>query len=126
MEKISIKKSDLLVGAFLAVLFIILSFQSFSVFESLGRVIYSIQMRLDSPRNPGANVVAIVNIDDKSIKQLGPWPWPRQLIAEMIPILKNNGAKLIAFDFLFSERERNLGLQEIRELQKSIQERLPS
>ncbi|HEX9910186.1 MAG TPA: serine/threonine-protein kinase [Desulfatiglandales bacterium] len=123
MEKTPLKKIDLVVGAFLAFLFILLSFQSFAVFESLGRVIYSIQMRLDAPRNPGANIVAIVNIDDKSIKQLGPWPWPRQLIAEMIPILKNNGAKLIALDLLFSEKERNLGLQEIRELQKAIQER---
>jgi len=124
MEKPLIKKIDLLVGVFLAVLFILLSFQSVSVFESLGRLIYSVQMRLDFPRNPGANVVAIVNIDDKSIKQLGPWPWPRQIIAEMIPILKNNGAKLIALDLLFSEKERNLGLQEIRDLQKTIQERL--
>jgi CHASE2 domain-containing sensor protein/tRNA A-37 threonylcarbamoyl transferase component Bud32 len=123
MEKIPLKKIDLVVGFFIAILFIILSFQSFSVFESLGRVIYSVQMRLDVPRNPGANVVAIVNIDEKSIKQLGPWPWPRQLIAEMIPILKNNGAKLIALDLPFSERERNLGLQEIRELQKAVQER---
>jgi serine/threonine-protein kinase len=123
MEKTAIKKFDILVGAFLAILFILISFQSFSVFESLGRVIYSVQMRLDSPRNLGANIVAIVNIDDKSIKQLGPWPWPRQLIAEMIPILKNNGAKLIALDLLFSEKERNLGLQEIRELQKAIQDR---
>ncbi|MCX5879207.1 MAG: CHASE2 domain-containing protein [Deltaproteobacteria bacterium] len=123
MEKTPLKKIDLLVGAFLAFLFILLSFQSFSVFESLGRVVYSVQMRLDSPRNPGANVVAIVNIDDKSIKQLGPWPWPRQLIAEMINILKNNGAKLIALELLFSEKERNLGLQEIRELQKAIEER---
>jgi len=123
MEKTPLKKIDLIVGAFLAFLFILISFQSFSVFESLGRVVYSIQMRMDSPRSPGANVVAIVNIDDKSIKQLGPWPWPRQLIAEMIPILKNNGAKLIALDLLFSEKERNLGLQEIRELQRAIEER---
>jgi len=123
MEKSPLKKTDLIVGAFLAFLFILLSFQSFSVFEGLGRVIYSAQMRLDFPRNPGANVVAIVNIDDKSIKQLGPWPWPRQLIAEMIPILKSNGAKLIALDLLFSEKERNQGLEEVRELQKAIQER---
>ena len=123
MEKFPLKKVDFIVGAFVAILFILISFQSFSVFESLGRVIYSVQMRLDSPRNPGANVVAIVNIDEKSIKQLGPWPWPRQLIAEMISILKNNGAKLIGLDLPFSEKERNLGLQEIRELQKALQER---
>ncbi|MGE5839767.1 MAG: protein kinase domain-containing protein [Deltaproteobacteria bacterium] len=124
MEKLPLKKIDLLIGAFVGILFILLSFQSFSMFESMSRVIYSVQMRLDSPRNPGANIVAIVNIDEKSIKQLGPWPWPRQIIAEMIPILKNNGAKLIALDLLFSEKERNLGLQEIRALQKNIQEQL--
>ena len=122
MKKILLKKFDLLVGVFLAFLFVLLSFQSFSMFESLGRVVYSIQMRLGFPRNLGTNVLAIVNIDDKSIKQLGPWPWPRHLIAEMIPILKNNGAKLIALDFVFSEKERNQGLQEIKELQKAIQE----
>jgi len=59
-----------------------------------------------------------VNIDEKSIKQLGPWPWPRQLIAEMISILKNNGAKLIGLDLPFSEKERNLGLQEIRSFRR--------
>ena len=123
MDKTPLKKIDFLVGAFLAFLFILFSFQSFSIFEGLGRMIYSIQMRLDFPRNPGTNVVAIVNIDDKSIKQLGPWPWPRQLFAEMISILKNNGARLIALDFLLSEKERNQGLQEIRELQKAIQDR---
>jgi len=32
-------------------------------------------------------------------------------------------AKLIALDLPFSEKERNLGLQEIRELQKALQER---
>ncbi len=123
MEKIFLKKLDLLVGAFLAFLFILLSFQLFPIFESLGRVVYSVQMRLGFSRDLGGNVVAIVNIDDKSIKQLGPWPWPRHLIAEMIPILKNNGAKLIALDLIFAEKERNQGLQEIRELQKAIQER---
>jgi CHASE2 domain-containing sensor protein/tRNA A-37 threonylcarbamoyl transferase component Bud32 len=77
-------------------------------------------MRMDLPRGPGKNVVAIVNIDDKSLKQLGPWPWPRQIIAEMLSILKNNGARMVFLDFLFSAKERNQGLEEIRSLQVAL------
>jgi eukaryotic-like serine/threonine-protein kinase len=123
MEKTSSKKINLLVGCLIAVLFVYSSFQSFPVFESLGRIIYSVQMRMDLPRSPGPNIISIVNIDDKSVKQLGPWPWPRQVIAEMLSILKNNGAKFIALDFLFSEKERNEGLNEIRALQRAVAER---
>jgi CHASE2 domain-containing sensor protein/tRNA A-37 threonylcarbamoyl transferase component Bud32 len=89
--------------------------------SSLGRIVYSIQMRLDLPQNLGENTVAIVNIDDKSLKQLGPWPWPRKLVAEIVPILKNNGARMIVLDLLFSEKEQNQGLIEIKQFQKEIQ-----
>ena len=125
MEKTPFKfnKIEFIFALLIACLFLFISFQSFPPFEALGRIIYGIQMRLALPQNPGANIIAIVNIDDKSVKQLGPWPWPRQLIAEMIPILKNNGAKLIVLDFLFSEKEQAQGLREIKELQKAIQER---
>ena len=123
MEKTSSIKINTLIALLVAVSFIYFSFQSFFVFEALGRVIYSVQMRMDPPRSPGANIISIVNIDDKSIKQLGPWPWPRQIIAEMISMLKNNGAKLIVLDFLFSEKERNQGLIAIRELQRAVAER---
>ncbi len=116
-------KIDFLLALLIACLFIFLSFQSLPVFEALGRVIYSTQMRLDLPRNPGANIISIVNIDDKSVKQIGPWPWPRYVLAEMMPILKNNGAKFVVLDFLFPEKEQHQGLQEIRGLQKAIQER---
>jgi serine/threonine-protein kinase len=77
---------------------------------------------MDLSQGTGRNVVAIVNIDDKSLKQLGPWPWPRQGVAEMLSILKSNGAKLIFLDFLFSEKERNQGLREIRYLQSALAE----
>ena len=123
MEKASSNKINLLVGLLIALVFVYFSFQSLSVFESLGRIIYSVQMRMDPPRSPGANIIAIVNIDDKSLNQLGPWPWPRQVVAEMLSILKNNGAKLIVLDFLFSEKERNQGLIEIRALQEALSQR---
>jgi len=121
MEKSRLKKIDLLVGLLIACVFVFFSLRPLPVFESLGRVIYSIQMRMNLPRGPGKNVVAIVNIDDKSLKQLGPWPWPRQVVGEMLSILKNNGAKMIFLDFVFKEKERNQGLEEIRALQEKME-----
>jgi CHASE2 domain-containing sensor protein/tRNA A-37 threonylcarbamoyl transferase component Bud32 len=120
MEKLQSKKIDLLVGLLVACFFIFFSFRPFPAFERLGRIIYSIQMRMNLSGGTGTNVVAIVNIDDKSLKQIGPWPWPRQIIAEMLSILKNNGAKLVFLDFLFPEKERNQGLGEIKALQSAL------
>lgn len=122
MARLSLKigRIDLLIGLFSAVLFVALSFGSFRIFEAIGKVIYGIEMRLDLPDNTGENRIAIVNIDEKSIRNLGPWPWPRSVLADMIHILKNNGAKLIALDVLLTEKEQNQGLQEIRNLRSAI------
>ena len=108
------------IGTLVAAAFIYLSFMGFPFIESLEKVIYEIEMRLDTPRNPGESKVAIVNIDDKSINKLGQWPWPRHIIAEMITILKNNGAKLIGLDMIFTEREQNPGIKEIKKLYSDI------
>ncbi|MBW2138797.1 MAG: CHASE2 domain-containing protein [Deltaproteobacteria bacterium] len=121
MGKISFDRMDILCAALIAAIFTFLSFQAFSFFESLEKVIYGIEMRLDIPRTPARGKIAIVNIDEKSLKQLGPWPWPRHRIAEMISILKNNGAKIIGLDLLYPEKEQNQGLAEIARLYKEIE-----
>lgn len=117
------RKTNVYIGALVVVAFIYLSFMRFPFFESLEKVVYEIQMRLDTPRNPGESKVAIVDIDDKSISKLGRWPWPRHIIAEMITILKNNGAKLIGLDMIFSEKEHNPSIKEIKKLYTDILER---
>lgn len=118
--KRSLNKADLLIAALTSILFVFFSFVGISAFEALERIIYGIHMRLDLPRSPGENRIAIVNIDDKSLDQLGPWPWPRQIIAEMIHILTVNGAKLIGLDMVFSQKEQNQGLEEITRLRAEI------
>lgn len=123
MKRISFKTPDLLIGLIVAGFFVFFALNGFRVFESLERIVYGIEMRLDLPQSLGENRIAIVNIDEKSLKQLGPWPWPRTLIADMITILKDNGARLIGLDLLFSENEQNQGLSEIRHLRQAILER---
>jgi adenylate cyclase len=51
--------------------------------------------------------VALVLIDDKSIAELGRWPWSRSRLAAVVQQLRVAGARVIAFDILFSEPEEH-------------------
>ena len=116
-------RTNLFIGSFVIAICMYLSFMTFPAFETLEKRIYEIEMRLDTPRNPSESKVAIVNIDDKSIRKLGQWPWPRHIIADMIKILKSNGAKFIGIDMIFSEKEQNPGMKEIEKLYSKILKR---
>lgn len=47
--------------------------------------------------------VSIVAIDDASLTQVGRWPWPRTVHAEIVRKLKAAGAEVIGYDVTFSE-----------------------
>ncbi len=50
--------------------------------------------------------VRVLDIDDASLERLGPWPWPRTRVAELIARLQALGAKTIALDIIFSEPDQ--------------------
>jgi diguanylate cyclase (GGDEF)-like protein/PAS domain S-box-containing protein len=56
---------------------------------------------LATSRQASGNVV-VVAIDSHSIDQIGVWPWPRRLHAELLRQLERAGAQDIAFDVDFS------------------------
>ncbi len=62
--------------------------------------------------NPGGETV-IAAIDEKSVSELGRWPWPRTTIARLVDQLKKGGAKAIGFDIVFSEPDANTNLKTI-------------
>jgi len=45
--------------------------------------------------------VAVVSVDEKSVKLHGRWPWPRAVQGELIAHLKAMGAKAIALDIIY-------------------------
>ena len=51
--------------------------------------------------------VALVLIDDKSIAELGRWPWSRSRLATIVQRFRVAGARVIAFDILFSAPEEH-------------------
>lgn len=55
---------------------------------------------------PASDRVAIVDLDEASLKTLGQWPFPRTVMAQLVENLNDLGAKVIAFDIVFSEADR--------------------
>lgn len=45
--------------------------------------------------------IILVDIDENSLQQLGPWPWPRQRLAELSDKIAAEGASLQIFDIVF-------------------------
>jgi adenylate cyclase len=58
------------------------------------------------PRTPERFPVAIIDVDDPSIAEIGQWPWPRKRFAELVERATADGAVAIAFDIVFAEPDR--------------------
>ena len=55
---------------------------------------------------PTPQQVIIVDIDEKSLDELGQWPWPRSLLAKIIDKVGKAGAVAVGLDILFPEHDR--------------------
>jgi adenylate cyclase len=60
-----------------------------------------------SPREADpAFPVKVVEIDEASLKEVGQWPWPRNILARLVERLSDAGAKVIALDIVLPEADR--------------------
>ena len=58
------------------------------------------------PRQQTARPVVIADIDEASLKEIGQWPWPRTVVADLVSRLRELGAVAIGFDIVFAEPDR--------------------
>lgn len=58
------------------------------------------------PREAAELPVVIADIDEKSLRELGQWPWPRTVIADMLLAIGQAGGIAVAFDVVFAEEDR--------------------
>lgn len=81
-----------------------------SFMERLDNLGYDLQLRtyIMTKNLKPHDAVAIIDIDDKSLKAEGRWPWPRDKVAELVDKLHEQGVSVIAFDIFFSENEINI------------------
>lgn len=100
-----------IVLVFIAVWMLVTSNKSVRILiDRLDNLGYDLQIRtrvLTEHRIP-SNVVAIIDIDDKSLATEGRWPWHRGKLADLVNELQKQGAAVIAFDIFFAEKENNI------------------
>jgi adenylate cyclase len=86
------------------------------VLERLDNIIYDARLRWTMPRTLDPRIV-IVDIDEKSLGEVGHWPWPRNRLADLVgELFDRQQAAVVGFDVVFAEADDTSGLQHLRRL----------
>lgn len=78
---------------------------------------YDVRLRLrDSIRKPYlSDDIVIVAIDEKSIREIGRWPWKREVMADLVSRISGARPKVIGLDIMFTEPENAASDQKLAE-----------
>jgi len=110
-------RTDWFVGV-LVVLFVVVLNQATDFIGTLERRYYDFAST-SSGRQP-SDRIAIIAIDDQSIGNIGRWPWPRDVHAELIDKLAAAKAKTIVHTAFFFEPQTDRGLDWIRKIKQAL------
>jgi CHASE2 domain-containing sensor protein len=69
-------------------------------FQGLENKSMDYRFKIRGPLKPASDI-AIVVVDEESIRRIGRWPWTRNIHSALIEKLNKAGAKAIVFDILF-------------------------
>ncbi|WP_341909206.1 serine/threonine-protein kinase [Polaromonas sp. YR568] len=110
-------RADWFVG-FLVVLAVLVFHGATDFFSTLERRYYDFASTSTS-RQP-SDRIAIIAIDDQSIANIGRWPWPRDVHAQLIDQLAAAKAKTIVHTAFFFEPQTDRGLVFIRKIKEAL------
>ncbi|MGH7234962.1 MAG: CHASE2 domain-containing protein [Nitrospiraceae bacterium] len=65
---------------------------------------------------PAGREVVLVAIDEKSLREVGHWPWSRDKQAQLVNAIGADGAKVIGLDIIYAEPEVTQDLRGLQEL----------
>lgn len=87
--------------------------------QQLDNAIYDTRMRVTMPKVLDDRVV-VVDIDEKSLAEVGHWPWSRHRVAQLLDILfDEHKVALAGFDIVFAEPDESSGLKRLQELMQN-------
>lgn len=105
-ERAQLRRS-LIVGA--AITVVVAGLQAVGGFRRADNFAYDLKARWCQGRAEGVTDHLVhYDIDDPALTAIGGWPWPRQVVADMVGELDAAGAKAIGLDILFTDRRRPL------------------
>lgn len=110
-------RADWFVGV-LVVLAVLVFHGTTDFFSTLERRYYDFASTSTS-RQP-SDRIAIIAIDDQSIANIGRWPWPRDVHAQLIDQLAAAKAKTIVHTAFFFEPQTDRGLVFIRKIKEAL------
>ncbi len=90
--------------------------------EFLELKLYDLKFRYRGAR-PGPSEIAIVAIDDESLKAVGRWPWSREDIARLFSRLKELGPRVIVLDIIFAEKQETAAVRTLATLRQEMARR---
>ncbi|MGE0331937.1 MAG: CHASE2 domain-containing protein [Ramlibacter sp.] len=89
------------------------------VLQRLDDIIYDARLRATMPKTLDERIV-IVDIDEKSLAEVGRWPWGRNKLAELVDdLFERQKITLLGFDVVFAEADESSGLKRLRQLAQS-------
>jgi adenylate cyclase len=93
-----------LIGAAMVIVAFLVNWAHPHLLEYLELKADDLRVSIIEPPPPTGQVV-VAAIDDKSIAELGQWPWPRAIMARLVSALQAYRVKVIGFDVVFSETD---------------------
>ncbi|HSV51363.1 MAG TPA: serine/threonine-protein kinase [Burkholderiaceae bacterium] len=110
-------RADWFVGLLIAVGLLVLH-KTTDLIGALERGFYDFAVTKTS-RQP-SDRIAVIAIDDQSIANIGRWPWPRDVHAQLIDQLTGAKAKTVAYTAFFFEPQTDRGLVYIRKMKELL------
>ena len=86
------------------------------VLQRLDDIIYDARLRATMPKTLDDRIV-IIDIDEKSLSEIGRWPWGRNKMAEFTnELFQRQKIAILGFDIVFAEPDESSGLKRLNEL----------
>jgi adenylate cyclase len=92
----------LLISSFISSIYIYLPNLPSSIDSRLRDYMFNLRGEI----KPKSESVAIVDIDEKSLRELGQWPWSRDILSKILYNLTNAEVAVIGLDIVFAEEDR--------------------
>ena len=84
--------------------------EKIDLIDRLDSIVYDARLRLTMPGKGDAGIV-ILDIDEKSLGEIGRWPWSRNLVARLIDRLFDQyGVAAVGFDIIWAEPDSSSGM----------------
>lgn len=99
-------KANIIISLLIATLISTLAYINPSSLQKFDANFVDMFLNIRGDTNASKNI-AIIDIDEKSLKELGQWPWSRDKISQLLENLNGADMGILGFDMIFAESDRS-------------------